>query len=141
MMELPETVVDASVVVKWFFPEPSRQEALRLLRLYREDQINLIAPVLLVAEVANVLSRRVRRGLATASMAMDAYRLLKINAPLLIDDRLLLDEAMTLAVGSGQAVYDCLYLALALRRGCDLITADLKFHAAVSSKFPSVLHL
>jgi len=140
-MALPETVVDASVVVKWFLPEPSRLEALRLLRLYRDDKIRLIAPILLVAEVANVLSRRVRRGLTTASMAMDAYRLLKINAPLLVDDRLLVDDAMTLAVGSGQAVYGCLYLALALRRGCDLITADLKFHGAVRDRFPCVLHL
>jgi predicted nucleic acid-binding protein len=140
-MALPETVVDASVVVKWFLHEPRRAEALTLLHLYQEERITLVAPILLVAEVANVLSKRVRRGLATAAIAMDAYQLLKINAPILVDDRLLLDEAMALAVGSGQAVYDCLYLALALRRGCHLITADLKFHAAVSSKFPSVLHL
>ncbi|HEV8042089.1 MAG TPA: type II toxin-antitoxin system VapC family toxin [Bryobacteraceae bacterium] len=140
-MALPETVVDSSVVVKWFLPEPSRQEALRLLRLDRDDKIRLIAPVLLMAEVANVLSKQVRRGLTTASMAMDAYRLLKINSPILVDDRLLMDEAMTLAVGSGQAVYACLYLALALRRGCDLITADLKFHGAMKDKFPCVLHL
>jgi predicted nucleic acid-binding protein len=140
-MALPETVVDSSVVVKWFLPEPSRQEALRLLRLYRDDKIKLIAPTLLMSEVANVLSKRVRRGLTTVSMAMDAYRLLKINAPLLVDDRLVIDEAMTLALGSGQAVYDCLYLALALRRGCDLITADLKFYAAVNTRFPSILHL
>ena len=140
-MSLPEMVVDASVAVKWFLPETSRAEALRLLHLYQEQRITLVAPVLLLAEVANVLSKRVRRGLATASMALEAYRLLKTNAPILVDDRLLLDEAMTLALASGQAVYDCLYLALALRRGCDLITADLKFHAAVRGKFPFVLHL
>jgi predicted nucleic acid-binding protein len=140
-MALPETVVDSSVVVKWFFPEPSRQEALRLLRLYREDKIRLVAPVLLMSEVANIFSKRVRRGLTTAKMATDAYRLLKINAPVLVDDRVVIDEALTLALGSGQAVYDCIFLALALRRGCDLITADLKFHAAVNIRFPSVLHL
>jgi len=140
-MTLPQTVVDSSVVVKWFLQEPRRAEALTLLHLYQEERITLVAPILLMSEVANVLSRRVRRGLATASMAMDAYRLLKTNAPLLVDDRLLMDEAMTLAVGSGQAVYDCLYLALALRRGCDLITADLKFHVAMKDKVPCVLHL
>ena len=140
-MALPETVVDSSVVVKWFFPEPSRQEALRLLRLYREERIKLVAPVLLMSEVASVFSKRVRRGLTTASIATDAYRLLKVNAPILVEDRRVLDEAMTLALGSGQAVCDCLYLALALRRGCDLITADLKFYGAVHSRFPSVLHL
>lgn len=140
-MALPEMVVDSSVVVKWFLPESSRAEAVRLLHLYQEERITLVAPSLLMAEVANVFSKRVRRGLATASAAMDAYRLLKTNAPHLVDDRLLMDEAMTLALASGQAVYDCLYLALALRRGCDLITADRKFHGAMSSRFPSVLHL
>jgi predicted nucleic acid-binding protein len=140
-MALPETVVDSSVVVKWFFPEPSRQEALRLLRLYQEQRIKLIAPVLLMTEVSNVFSKRVRRRLNTVSMAMDAYRLLKINAPILVDDRLFMDEAIALALGSEQSVYDCVYLALALRRGCDLVTADLKFHRAVNVRFPSVLHL
>src|ERR1035438_266366 len=140
-MALPETVVDSSVVVKWFLPEPSRQEALRLLRLDRDDKIRLIAPVLLMSEVANVLSKRVRRRLATDSMAMDAYRLLKINSPLLVDDRTVMDEAMTLALGSGQAVYDCVYLALALRRGCDLITPDLKLHGAMGGWVPCTLPL
>jgi predicted nucleic acid-binding protein len=140
-MASPETVVDSTVVVKWFFPEPSRPEALRLLRLYQQQKIELIAPVLLISEVANVFSKRVRRGLTTATLAKDAYQLLMINAPLLVDDRFVMDQAMTLSLGSGQAVYDCLYLALALRRGCDLITADLKFHAAVNNRFPSVLHL
>jgi predicted nucleic acid-binding protein len=75
-MALPETVVDASVVVKWFLHEPRRAEALTLLHLYQEERITLVAPILLVAEVANVLSKRVRRGLATAAIAMDAYQLL-----------------------------------------------------------------
>ena len=140
-MALPETVVDSSVVVKWFFPEPSRPEALRLLYLYQEEKIRLVAPVLLVSEVANVLCRRVRRGLATAPAAAEAYRLLRINAPILVDDRVVADEAMRLALSIGQAVYDCVYLALALRRGCDFITADQKFHSAVHHAFPSVLRL
>lgn len=141
MTAIPETVVDSSVVVKWFFPEPSRPEALRLLDAYRNERIKLIAPVLLMAEVTNVLAKRVRRGLASASMAMEIYRFLNINSPLLVDDRTVMDEAMILALGSGQPIYDCVYLALALRRGCDLITADRKFHLAVSSRFRSVLHL
>jgi predicted nucleic acid-binding protein len=140
-MPLTETVVDSGVVVKWFSPEPSRQEALRLLRLYQEEKIKLVAPTLLICEVASVLCKRVRRGLTSASMAREAYRLLKINAPVLVDDRVVMDEAITLALASGQSVYDCIYLALALRRGCDLVTADQKFHAALNPMFSSVLHL
>lgn len=141
MSAIPETVVDASVVVKWFFPEPSRPEALRLLDAYRNDRIKLVAPVLLMVEMANVVAKRVRQGVVEVSKAMEIYRLFNINSPRLIDERTVMDEAMVLALGSGQAVYDCAYLALALRRGCDLITADHRFHRAVSGRFPSVLQL
>jgi len=140
-MPVTETVVDSSVVAKWFLAEPSRREAVRLLWLYQDNKISLLAPALLMAEVANVLCKRFRRGQVTAAMAEDAYRLLKVNAPTLVDDAELVDEAMTLALASGQAVYDCMYLVLASSRGCDLITADHKFYAAMNSAFPSVLHL
>ena len=79
----------------------------------------------------------------SVARAMEAYRLLKINAPILVDDRDLMEEAVTLALASGQALYDCLYLALALRQGCEMITADGKFHTAetVVAAFPNVLAL
>lgn len=140
-MATPEAVVDSSVVVKWFLPEPSRPEALRLLRSYREQQVQLIAPALLQSEVSNVFCKRFHRGELSASQASKAFRLLKINSPVLVADIDVLEEAVRLAMASGQAVYDCLYLALAVRRGCDLITADRKFHAAMSPAFSMLLHL
>ena len=140
-MATPEAVVDSSVVVKWFLPEPSRPEALRLLRSYREQTLQLISPALLLSEVSNVFCKRVRRRELSASQAGQAFRLLKIHSPVLITDADVLEEAVRLAIASGQAVYDCLYLALALRRGCDLITADRKFHAAMSPAFAMILHL
>jgi len=140
-MALTQAVVDSSVVVKWFFPEPSRPEALRLLQLYRDAKIVLLAPSLLITEVCNVCCKKVRRGSATASVAKTAYRFLETFSPVLVEERGLMHEAMTLALTTGQSIYDCLYLTLALRRGCDLITADQKFHAAVRPTFPSVLRL
>jgi predicted nucleic acid-binding protein len=136
-----ETVVDSSVVVKWFLPEPSRPEAVRLLRSYREQEVQLIAPVLLMSEVSNVFCKRFRRGELSASQTNEAFNFLKINSPILIADSEALDEAVRLAMASGQAVYDCLYLALALRRRCDLITADRKFHSAMAPNFSMLLHL
>ncbi len=140
-MPAERTVVDASVVVKWFLPEPSRQAALRLLRHYQHESIKLFAPGLLLLEVSSVLCKRVRRGEMIASSAKEAHRLLKINSPILVDDRDLMDDAVTLAIASGQSLYDCLYLALALRQRCEMVTADGKFHAAVSRAFPNVLPL
>ena len=140
-MPLAQAVIDSNVVVKWFFPEPSRPEALRLLQLYRDARIVLLAPSLLITEVCNVCCKKVRRGSASVSVAETAYRFLQTFCPVLVEERGLMHEAMTLALTSGQSVYDCLYLTLALRRGCDLITADHKFHAAVHATFPSVLRL
>ena len=44
----------------------------------------------------------------------------------------LLPEALDLAVALDQTVYDCLYLALAEARDSVMVTADRRFHAAVS---------
>ncbi len=140
-MAAAEAVVDSSVVVKWFLKEPSRPEAVRLLRMYREQKIRLVAPALLMSEVCSVFCKRFRRGELTAPAVGDAYRLLKLNAPVLIADAESMDDAVRLALASGQAVYDCLYLALALRRRCEMITADTRFHAVMAAQFPVVLHL
>lgn len=140
-MALPVTVVDSSVVVKWFLPEPSHLEAVRLLRSYREQEVQLLAPALLMSEVSNVFCKRFRRGELSASEVNQAFRLLKIYSPVLVADAEVLDEAVVLAMATGRAVYDCLYLALALSHNCDLITADRKFHAAMAPAFSMVLHL
>jgi predicted nucleic acid-binding protein len=94
-----------------------------------------------MSEVSNVFCKRLRRGELSLPAVREAYRLLKIHAPVLIPDTDVLDTAVRLAVSSGQAVYDCLYLALAIHRRCDLITADRKFHAAMAPAFPMLLHL
>jgi predicted nucleic acid-binding protein len=51
-------VVDASVVAKWFIPEPYKDNAERLLRDFLNDRIELTAPDLLIAEVGNLLWKR-----------------------------------------------------------------------------------
>lgn len=140
-MATPYTVIDASVAIKWFLPEAARPQAVRLLRQYREKSIKLVAPELLVVEVSNVFCKRVRRNELSESSALEAFRLLNINTPGLVEDRVLLSYAMSLSLRTGQTIYDCLYLALALRMECDLITADQKFCAAVQSKLPNVLSL
>jgi predicted nucleic acid-binding protein len=140
-MPARRTVVDASVVVKWFLPEASQPAALRLLHHYQEQDIQLFAPALVILEVSNVFCKRVRRGQMSAFSAKEAYRLLNVHAPILVDDHDLMGEAVTLAVASGQSLYDCLYLALSLRQRCEMITADRKFHAAVTAAFPNVLPL
>ena len=131
--------MDSSVVVKWFLPEPSRNQAIRLLRNYQDGRIRLIAPALVMTEVASVFCKRARRGELKESAVHHAYRLLKVCSPVLVADVELLDDAVRLSITSGQAVYDCLYLALAIHRGCEMVTADAKFHNAMAANFGTVL--
>jgi predicted nucleic acid-binding protein len=51
-------VVDSSVVVKWFVPEVSEAEALRV----RDGGTPLHAPNFLDVEVGNILWKKVQRG-------------------------------------------------------------------------------
>jgi hypothetical protein len=53
----------------------------------------------------------------------------------------LLIRAMEIAVSTKQAVYDCIYLALAEAEGCELVTADDQFARGLRSSYPFVVSL
>ena len=118
-------VVDASVALKWVLDEPGKEAADALL----EEE--LIAPALWLLEAANALWRRSQRGEISAEEATE--RLTELyNAPVTtttIEDDLL--AATDLANVLRHPVYDCLYLAMAIRENTYVVTADSRFHAAV----------
>lgn len=51
----------------------------------------------------------------------------------------LADRALVLASRTGHPVYDCLYVALALRRRCQLVTADRRLFNALAPAHPQAL--
>lgn len=116
-------VVDASVALKWVLAEPGQDAADALLN---ED---LIAPSLWLLEAANALWRRSLRGELSAGEAEERLSEL-FNAPVTsipIEDDLAM--AAALAQRLGHPVYDCLYLALAVREQTHVVTADRRFWA------------
>ncbi len=119
-------VIDASVAVKWLVDEAGSDAALAL------QGHDLMAPALLRIEAANVLRTLAARGALSPAAAADLFALLQ-EAPLAIADTddALERLAMTLALDLGHPVYDCLYLALALRTGRSLVTADDRFLRAI----------
>jgi predicted nucleic acid-binding protein len=121
-------VIDASVALKWVLDEPGKEAADALL----EEE--LIAPALWLLEAANALWRRARRGEISGEEAKE--RLTELyNAPVTttpIEDDLL--AAADLANVLGHPIYDCLYLAMAIRENTYVVTADGRFHAAVSQE-------
>jgi predicted nucleic acid-binding protein len=132
-------VLDASVAAKWFLPaasEPYSKEAAQLLALYEQDKVRFIVPDLFWVEMTNVFWTCVRRNRWTqveARTALDALSAFQIRT---ISARRLLSLAFTIASTFNHAVYDCVYVALAMNTKSDLITADEKLANALAARLP-----
>jgi predicted nucleic acid-binding protein len=124
--------------VKWLLPENDQQEALVLQDLYVDEKINLIAPQILVIEVASALAKRCRREELSPAAAHRCFDQLIEDSPALHNSEHINRAAFRLAVEHRRPIYDCLYLALALDHGCDLVTADEKFVSGMQGAFPCV---
>jgi predicted nucleic acid-binding protein len=53
----------------------------------------------------------------------------------------LLPRAVAISSAMRCGVYDCLYVALAEREGCELITADDKLLKGLAAQFPFIISL
>ena len=138
MIETRSAVVDASVAVKWALLEEGREGALALLGSYVAGDVQLIAPRLLLEEAASAIAKRHLRKQLTTTQAHRAFEILRQRAPMLIDNGTLLNEAFQLSIRHQLSLWDCLYLALAIQRRCDLVTADKRFHGVASPHYPFV---
>jgi len=129
-------VVDASVAVKWILREPGDEAALALLSAYAANKLDLIAPRLLMEEVASAISKRCRRRVLSAAEGNAAYRTFALRHPRLVDSASQVNQALALSVRHHISFWDSIYLALAIDRKADLITADRRFHRAAGRHYP-----
>ena len=112
-------VVDASLVVQVATEEPGSAAVDSFL-----DGRLLIAPELLMAEVGNALWRKVRLGNLTPALARQILPRLRQWIDPLVPLAGLEAQALDLALRRDHPVYDCLYVALAIREAVPLATGD-----------------
>ena len=74
-------VLDTSVVLKWYLhkDEPERARALALRQTYLDGWLRLLAPDLLLYEVANVLRYKPGWDASRVSQALDSLYALKLK--------------------------------------------------------------
>jgi predicted nucleic acid-binding protein len=114
-------VIDASVAVKWFVPEPGSIAAAALL----SAPILRMAPDLLTAELGNALWKKVARKELSHRDARSIAAAFVSHVPLDLRSSLnLLQGALEIAVHLRCPVYDGLYVGLAVAEGCQVVTAD-----------------
>jgi len=120
-------VIDASVAVKWYIPEPLSDPAGRYLKELQERKAVLTSPDLIIAEIGNVIWKKLKNkelSLEESRLIADA---LSASFPAeLCPASGLLPVALEIAAATGLTVYDSLYMALAASREAVLVTADQK---------------
>ncbi len=122
-------MVDASVAIKWLLPEAYSDECLALL----ERNERIVVPDFLYAQVGMGLAKRVKTGDLKAAWTEEAMTAL-VRLPLVrVPAAEIAVEAIGLASHGKRHFYDAAYLALALREGVPLITADWRWYAVVST--------
>lgn len=115
-------VIDASIAVKWYVKEESRDLALRLRDDFVSASLDLHAPSLLLYEVGNAL--RYHPGSTEGECADAVTQLLNLGVSIHEPDAPLASKAASLAYKEGITFYDATYLALAQSLGAKLLTAD-----------------
>ena len=134
-------VIDSSVAFKWVVPEADTDKALVLRDDFGKRVRDLLAPDVFPVEVAHALTRAERQGRVAVAKGGLLLADILTTLPVLDPSLPLLMRACEISSQARIGVYDCLYVALAEREGCELITADDKLVKNLQSRFPFIVPL
>lgn len=133
-------VVDASLALKWILAEPDSAIAQRMLVDWQVNGTRLVAPLLLTAEAANAVYKRVRKNELTLPEAQLALSALLATEIAYDTDPNLSLQALTLAHHYDlRASYDTHYMALAQGLNIDFWTGDRNLINALQGRRPAWL--
>ena len=133
-------VLDSSVAFKWEVVEVDADKAIRIRDEAKRGLHQLIAPDIFPVEVAHAMTRAERQGRISQA---DGWRLwlgIMADAPVLHPYLPLMPRAYAISSSVRIGVYDCLYVVLAEREGCELLTADIRL-ASLKQTFPFITAL
>ena len=120
---MPVNVIDASALAAVLFSAP---EADRVLSAIGNDA--LVAPTLLLFEIASVCLKKVRRHPKKRRVILEAHSLMDRLEIETVD--LPLSDAVLLAERQKLTLYDAVYVLLAQRLNTELITLDRQVRKA-----------
>jgi predicted nucleic acid-binding protein len=121
-------VIDASVAVKWLVLEEMSDVANDLSGATE----NVVAPRLIMTEVANALARKTIQGVLEPEEAAYHFRSLPryLDEIINVDD--LIEAALQNACALRHPIYDLIYLETARQLNAQLVTADRRFAAKLA---------
>lgn len=133
-------VIDASLAVKWFLKEADSDPA---GELFAEFLGQIGVPALFGIEVAAALVRegnldKPNSGVMRQAVDRLAGYLADGSLETIVQGPMQLAKAANMALDLGHPLKDCLYLALAIELGCDLVTCDARFAAKAKGVWSGV---
>lgn len=134
-------VLDASVALKWVLIETDTPKARTLREEYRQQLHEFLAPDTFTAEVAHALTRAERRNIISPPQSLTLLADVMLSLPVLHPHLPLLPRAVLISSEERVGAYDCLYVALAEREGCQLLTADNRLVTNLGAQFPFIVDL
>lgn len=129
--QIEMAVLDASALLRLYLADGPLPQGLEpvMERGCRGDLI-LLVPDLCWLEISSVLCRQIKRELLSSDEVSELFADIERLPLRTMASRDLCVSAMQLSLEHGISVYDATYLALALRHGASLFTADARLAAA-----------
>ncbi|MGH7135361.1 MAG: type II toxin-antitoxin system VapC family toxin [Pirellulales bacterium] len=134
-------MLDASVAACWVLRNPLQVKALKLRTEYEQNIHELIARSHFPGEIASALTKAERQKLIPVGDALLLIQDILKTPPVLYAIDSLYYRAVEISSNTRTAFYDCLYVALAERQNCELITVDDKLINALQRQFSFILSL
>lgn len=134
-------VLDSCVAVKWVLAEPLSDRAQKLRDDFRNAIHELFSPDVLPIEVAHALAKAERQGRVTPPQGAALWMDVMATPPRLSPSIPLVPRAFAIASQWRIGIYDCLYVALAEREKCELVSSDDKLVQHLRAHFPFIVPL
>jgi len=136
-----KAVLDSCVALKWVLTEADSAKALDLRTGFQNQIHELLCPDIFLAECSHALVRAERKAILKQGEAAILVSDI-LSTPLDMHAHLpLLARAVEIASNMRCGFYDCLYVALAERERCELVTSDQKLISRLQKQYPFIVPL
>ncbi|MBL8796316.1 MAG: type II toxin-antitoxin system VapC family toxin [Planctomycetia bacterium] len=134
-------VIDSSVAFKWVVSEAHDGKARQLRAELRGALHDLLAPDVFPIELGHSLTRAERQGRVSTADGWSFWLSILGDNVQLHPSIPLMPRAYAISSRMRIGIYDCLYVALAEREGCEFITADDRLERNLQTHFPFIVAL
>ncbi|HVC99021.1 MAG TPA: type II toxin-antitoxin system VapC family toxin [Pirellulales bacterium] len=117
-------ILDSSTALKWVLAEPDSSKALQLRDEFSRAVHYLLAPDIFQFEIGHALTRAERQKRILVGQASLFWADIMSTSPHLEPSGTLVPRALVLSSTFRIGLYDCLYLAVAEREQCKVLTGD-----------------